>query len=56
MARSNLIRGLYILRLAVYSSSDKTARIPLDPLFFAKKLKLKLAIKFTKDLNKIIAK
>ena len=56
MARSNLIRGLYILRLTVYSSLDKIARIPLDPLFFSKKPKLKLAIKFTKDLNKIIAK
>ena len=40
----------------VYSSSDKIARIPLDPLFFSKKPKLKLAIKFAKDLNKIITK
>ena len=56
MARSKLIKGLYILRLVVYSSLDKIAYIPLTNLFFSKKPKLKLAVKFTKDLNKYIAK
>ena len=44
MARSNLIRGLHILRLAVYSSEDKTARIPLDPRYFGKQPELKWAV------------
>ena len=56
MARSNLIRGVKLLRLAVYSSSDKIAHIPYSYSFFNKTLKLKLVIKFAKDLNKYIAK
>jgi hypothetical protein len=55
-ARSNLIRGLHILRLAVYSSEDKIKRMPLDLRFFGNKLKFKQVGKFTKDLNKYITK
>jgi hypothetical protein len=52
--RSKLIKGLYTLRLTVYSSSNKIARIPLNHFFFYNKPKLKLADKFSKDLNKYI--
>jgi hypothetical protein len=38
----------------VYSSKDKRVRIPVTPLYFSKKLKLRLAGKFAKDLNKYI--
>ena len=55
-SRSNLIRGLHISRLAVYSSEDKTGRMPLNAQFFSNKLELKRAAKFTRDLNKYITK
>ena len=54
MARSKLIKGLYILRLAVYSSSDKIRYIPLNYNFFYNKPKLKLAGKFYKDIDEYI--
>jgi len=54
-ARSNLMRGFHPLRLGVYSSSDKTPRIPVTTLFFGKKPKLKQAVKFAEDLNEYIA-
>ena len=54
-ARSNLIRGLHTSRLAVYSSEDKTKRIPVTPLYFGNKPKLKLAGVFAEDLNEYIA-
>ena len=54
MAQRNLKRGLNILRLIVYSSKNKRVRIPITPLYFSKKLKLRLVGKFTKDLNKYI--
>ena len=55
VSRSNLIRGFYILRLAVYSSEDKTGRIPLDAQFFGNKLELKRVAEFAGDLNEYIA-
>ena len=55
-SRSNLIRGLYILRLMVYSFKNKTEYIPLNTQFFNNKLKFKQAAKFTRDLNKYIIK
>jgi hypothetical protein len=54
-ARSKLLKGLHTSRLAVYSSSDKTARIPLNHIFFRNEPKLKLADEFGKDLNEYIA-
>jgi len=56
VARSNLIRGFHLLRLAVYSSLDKIVRIPFTSLFISNKPKLKLAGEFAKDLNKYITK
>ena len=55
-SQSNLIRGLHILRLAVYSSEDKTGRMPLDAWFFGNKPELKRAAEFARDLNKYITK
>ncbi len=54
-ARSNLIRGLHTLRLGVYSSEDKTKRMPLHPQFFCNKPELKQAGGFAEDLNEYIA-
>ena len=52
--QSNLIKGLYTSRLAVYSFKDKIKYISITLFYFSNKPKLKLVGVFTKDLNKYI--
>jgi hypothetical protein len=54
-AQRNLWTGLHASKLRVYSSKDKTARVPEDPLHFGLHLELNRAASFLNDLNERIA-
>ncbi len=54
-AQRRLRRGLHILKLGVYSSSDKWVRIPKDhSYYFGGQLELYYTAEFIKDLNERI--